>query len=622
MLRCSSHGRRIASATSECYYLAETVAVTKTTEKKGLTMRRIFLHLLLVIVVVPLAAQFRNASAQSASAHRAVSVSGLKHVGANGVRIDITLNVPPGADTAAIVRDALARRGAQPVSVSDYTLQLAAAALHWPQFFDHHVHKPFVPQYYNATGDTTPGGVMQALQSGEAQWSAVTTATYAVQYAGTTTQGEAFDGINVVSWPATWVDDPNAVAVTITTFNILTAEILDADTIINGQNFQFFANPVDLTPTRYDFRYVMLHENGHVAGLQHSQDLAAVMFPFFGPGMVGHGLAQDDINAISSLYPLHPVHPPHPLPAAVRVPEDFATVQLAVNNASAGDTIRVGPGRWCGARITKTLNLVGEGGATIMGCPAGFPGPVGNVTRRGFVIDAVASGTSISHFVFDGNGLSDTNHAPLSRGIVSVDGADNVVIDSNTFQGCAFGVFVGGNNYQVTHNTFDGFTILHTGEGGAAILEVNGIFGRVTGGSIQYNQITSTVPSGDFSFASWINEADVPFAGIAVSAQDGTVISNNKISITPNAHGDGGVGVLATDNFTGLTTIDLTISNNDGRSSTFGLVITNDQNGGTGNTVGAIIRGNLGVNLINGSTSNVRNRSMLLLCESVTGSCP
>ena len=69
--------------------------------------------------------------------------------------------------------------------------------------------------------------------------------------------------------------------------------------------------------------------------------------------------------------------------ATHRVPQDFPTIQLAINNANPGDTIRVGPGRWCGARITKTLNLVGEG-ATIMGCPAGVPGPVGNIFRTGF----------------------------------------------------------------------------------------------------------------------------------------------------------------------------------------------------------------------------------------------
>src|SRR6516162_2803500 len=80
--------------------------------------------------------------------------------------------------------------------------------------------------------------------------------------------------------------------------------------------------------------------------------------------------------------------------ATLRVPQDFPTIQLAVNSANSGDTVQVGPGRWCGARITKPLNLVGEG-ATIMGCPAGTPGPVGNVYRTGFFLNIAASGSSI-----------------------------------------------------------------------------------------------------------------------------------------------------------------------------------------------------------------------------------
>jgi hypothetical protein len=159
---------------------------------------------------------------------------------------------------------------------------------------------------------------------------------------------------------------------------------------------------------------------------------------------------------------------------------------------------------------------------------------------------------------------------------------------------------------------------------GAAILVSIDFLGRDRGNFILYNQITSTVPAGDFSFASWTNEVDVPLAGIVVSAQDGTTISNNKVSITANSNGDGGVGVIATDNVSGLTTTNLTITNNDGRGSAYGLIITNDLSGGTGNSVGAQIRGNFGVNLINGATANVRNRSRqtLLLCDPVTGSCP
>ena len=318
-------------------------------------------------------------------------------------------------------------------------------------------------------------------------------------------------------------------------------------------------------------------------------------------------------------------------PKTIRVPQDFPTIQAAVNNANVRDTIQVGPGRWCGASITKPLNLIGQGGATIMGCPPGNPGPVGNLRRRGFRIEPFASGTSIRNFVFDGNGMSVDNPAPLYIGIViagpstnGLDGAHEVVIESNTFEGTAFGIYVeGGSGHRIAHNVFDGFTILSDGEGGAAILIFDNLL-QDRGYSILYNQITSTVPAGDFSFASWINEADVPLAGIIVSSQDGATISNNKVSITANKNGDAGVGILATDSITGFTTTNLTITNNDGRGSAYDLIITNDLNGGTGNSVGAQIRGNFGVNLINGATANVSNRSRQtsLLCDPVTGSCP
>lgn len=564
-------------------------------------------------------ALFWALAAEAASAQRTVHVSGLRQEGDQGVLVNITLGIASDADGAAVAADALARHGAK--LITNCSLELPI--LFWPQFFDRTLGNPFVPQYYNPAGDTTPGGAVQALQSGEAEWSSVRQSTYSVQYQSTTSAAQAFDGFNTVSWAVPWPGSPSALAVTQTYFRISTGEIVEADTMINGQDFAFFARPADLAPARYDIRYVLLHENGHAAGLCHSPDPNAVMYPFFSPGIVGHGLAPDDMGQISWLYSrAFPQAMRLPRPQAIRVPQDYPSIQAAVNHAQPRDIIRVGPGRWCGARITKAVNLVGDGGATIVGCPAGSPGPVGNAVKRGFFIDAAASGTSISQFVFDGNGLSDTNRAPLYRGIETAAGANNLVIDSNTFQGGAYGMFVlGGNNVQITRNTFAGFRILGSGDGGVAILDI-GASSRAAGNSIQYNQMVSSVPAGDFSWASWVNEADVPLAGIIVSAQDGAVISNNKVSIAANSNGDAGVGILASDNVTGLTTTNLSVTNNDGRDSAYGLIVTRDLGGGTGNTVGATIRGNFGVNQVNGMTSNVRSRSKSPLCDSETGSCP
>jgi hypothetical protein len=311
--------------------------------------------------------------------------------------------------------------------------------------------------------------------------------------------------------------------------------------------------------------------------------------------------------------------------ATRRVPQDFPTIQLAVNNANPGDTIRVGPGSWCGARITKTLNLVGEG-ATIIGCPAGVPGPVGHIYHIGFFLNVSASASSISNFTFDGNGFSDANLNPLALGIESQFGTNNVTVDSNSFLGGLGGIQGPyGNGWLVTHNVFDGFTILSSGAGGFAILSEDFQTGPFTGNVFLHNVIRAVVPPGSFSFASYINEVNVPFVGIAVAGHNGAIIADNKIAITSNASGDAGVGIVATDNSVdGLssTTTNLVITNNDGRGSQYGLIITNDQFGGTGNTVGATIRGNFGVNLINSSTSNVNNRSKhtLLSCDS-SGVC-
>jgi hypothetical protein len=308
-----------------------------------------------------------------------------------------------------------------------------------------------------------------------------------------------------------------------------------------------------------------------------------------------------------------------------RVPQDFPSIQLAVNNANPGDTIRVGPGRWCGARITKTLNLVGDG-ATIMGCPPGSPGPVGIVVRRGLFINAVASGSSIRGFIFDGKGFSDTNSEPLGLGIQSQFGTNNVVVDSNKFLGGGGGIQGAfGSGWLVTHNVFDGFTILSNGFGGFGILSEDFQTGPFTGNTYIHNEITAVVPPGSFSSFSFINEVDVPFGGIVVAGHNGTIISNNKIAITANANGDAGVGILATDatvDGQSSTSSNLVITNNDGRDSQYGLIIPKDQTLGTGNTVGATLRGNFGVNIINDLTSNVTNRSIrtLLNCDS-SGVC-
>src|SRR5690242_9595375 len=97
--------------------------------------------------------------------------------------------------------------------------------------------------------------------------------------------------------------------------------------------------------------------------------------------------------------------------ATRRVPQDYATIQAAVDAAKPGDHVRVAAGSWCGATVNKPLRLQGSH-AVIVGCAA--PTLDGGPLRVGFFLASGASGSEIRDFTFDGAGVSNQNTTPLA----------------------------------------------------------------------------------------------------------------------------------------------------------------------------------------------------------------
>jgi matrixin len=257
-----------------------------------------------VLVLASLTAIAQNPVGPALS--RLVEVTGIRREGKLAIRYDIFLKVDPFQDEAALTNDALAREGALPLNSLP---KFALTGQKWPQFFDQNQSNDVVWQSYNPDGQPVIGDPIVALQSAETEWTNVNSSSYEVAYNGSTTLGAGLDGTNVLSWPSVWNHSPLAFAVTLTFYDQATGYILDSDIVFN-RNYNFFSQPSQLTPDRIDIRYVMLHENGHVAGLDHSGDPSAVMNVQFMPGVVGHGLALDDIDAISTLYPATSNFPP------------------------------------------------------------------------------------------------------------------------------------------------------------------------------------------------------------------------------------------------------------------------------------------------------------------------
>lgn len=322
-------------------------------------------------------------------------------------------------------------------------------------------------------------------------------------------------------------------------------------------------------------------------------------------------------------------------PKSLRVPQDYSTIQAAVNAATSGEIIHVGSGQWCGATISAPVDLEGDGGATIIGCPTSPVEPFDSSLRVGFLLNDNASGTTIRNFTFDGRGWSRNNLNPLAEGIRSratPNVINNVTVEHNQFLGGVAGMSdIGGGNWLVTHNVFTGYSIDPTSFFGGYAIDFQGagspVTTRATNNEASYNTISTTVANNIVSNEFFILNPDIAFAGVIADSQDELILRNNKISIATNptvADGGGGAGILVGD-FSStffLTTTNTVIFNNDGRGSAYALIIPLDSTGSTGNTAGAAIRGNLGVNLINSATTTVGNRSIhtSLTCDS-SGLC-
>ena len=216
--------------------------------------------------------------------------------------VHVWVVVPPGADKNEAANEALRNQGARPLTPAEFS----TISLFWDQFSDAISGNDFVTQYYNPNNDPTEEGLGEpALLSTHSTWTAPTS-KFALSYGGTTDRcpslvkecrgPQFFDGFNDVAWLE--LKGGNTLAVTWSG-----TSIDEADVALN-LNFDWATDGVN----HFDAETIFLHENGHVAGLGHSEFQKAVMYPSYQE--VRRALHQDDIDGIASLYPADPNNDP------------------------------------------------------------------------------------------------------------------------------------------------------------------------------------------------------------------------------------------------------------------------------------------------------------------------
>jgi len=177
--------------------------------------------------------------------------------------------------------------------------------LFWDQFSDSDPTNNFVRQYYNPANDPTvndpTGNGEDALTSTHISWNNVATSSFTFDYGGETTRcpslvkecsgPQTFDGNNDVAWLR--LSGPSTLGVTWSG-----TSIDEADMALNTK-FNWATDGVD--DADFDVETVYLHENGHAAGLGHSADINAIMYPSY--QKLNRVLQPDDIDGINFLYP-------------------------------------------------------------------------------------------------------------------------------------------------------------------------------------------------------------------------------------------------------------------------------------------------------------------------------
>ena len=231
-----------------------------------------------VISAAPAAAADRQAG------DRVVSATGTKQIDGQTAYVEILVVVPAGKSESAAKDRALKAQNAKTQSS-----RFATTGLVWDN--------ATATQRYNPAGQPLSG--QSALVATQSTWNNAGSQFRFVNGGTTSTcpslvpgcpGGQRFDGESGVGWAA--LEDGT---LGVTVYN---PSIDEADMGINTR-YPWNLGCQELA-TSYDLQTVILHENGHVLGLDHSSDTNAIMYPSY--QQADCTLGQDDINGIRSIY--------------------------------------------------------------------------------------------------------------------------------------------------------------------------------------------------------------------------------------------------------------------------------------------------------------------------------
>jgi Matrixin len=211
---------------------------------------------------------------------RVASASGVKQVSGKTLYVDVVVAVPVGQSDRQATDNALSQQGASRRAKPPRpgggggggSEQYFYTGLKWSP--------PFVTQNYNPAGQRVDAKA--ALTNTYSDWSSVPDSTYDIAYGSDTTRcpslvqqcrgAQVNDPYNDVGWLAL-----GGTTLGVTWYT--TGSDPEADMALNTRFT--WKNTCGSSGSGYDVETVFLHENGHVAGLDHANRTDSVMYPSY-----------------------------------------------------------------------------------------------------------------------------------------------------------------------------------------------------------------------------------------------------------------------------------------------------------------------------------------------------
>jgi hypothetical protein len=231
------------------------------------------------------------AAGPAMAAGKVIAVEGVSKADADR-RVEILVHVPEGANANAAAERALAGQGAKKAPPEEpQSHSYSFTGLFWDS--------RSVTQNYNPVGERV-AGAQTALTNTLPDWSNVPDSVFDMSFGGNTTRcpslvrecpgAQRNDRFNDVGWAQL---QNGTLGVTWST-----SGTDEADMAINTR--YSWTTGCRAVSGSFDLESVFLHENGHVAGLGHSTDTRAVMYPSYQTARCS--LAADDQAGIAALY--------------------------------------------------------------------------------------------------------------------------------------------------------------------------------------------------------------------------------------------------------------------------------------------------------------------------------